>query len=355
MATVSDAGRRPPGRTAILAVMAVTVATSAALGVVELALRVSGRLGPVPRAVITVHPDGRYQEPDPQLGFRPLPGRLDFVFGNGDRWTLTNLDDRTRVTRPIAAGGPRSSGGVWLFGCSFVQGWGLNDDETAAWKLQQALPSYDVVNFGVGGYGTLQSLLQFRRALGERPLPAAVLLGYADFHDERNTRTQAWREANVPYEGFGTTAQPFARLAGDGTLTFGFDDGAVPFLWWRQRSRVVNGVARAWGRLTDPGLRSAEVSQRLLADFAAESHRRGVPFVMLGVARRSATRTMLAHFAAAGVTTADISVDPAVPGNTIRFDGHPSARANSHFASAMVEALRGVGVGEGVAASTTAR
>lgn len=334
---------RSATRTAALATAAIAITLAATVGALEVGLRAFGRLAPVVAPVIRVEPGGRYQEPDPELGFRPLPGRLDVAFGNGDRWTITNRDDRTRITRPYDAALEASDGGIWLFGCSFVQGWGLNDDQTAAWKLQQRLPRHEVVNFGVGGYGTLQSLLQYRRALAGRGTPAAVLLAYADFHDERNTRSHAWRDANVPYGQFGTTAQPYARLGRDGTLAYGFDDGTFPLLWLRRQSRVVNGLARGWGRLQDASLDSNEVSRRLLEEFVAESRRRGVPFLLLGVGHNQPTRDMLRHFAGRQVPTADISVDPSVPANRIRFDSHPSAAANTYFADEMLALLRASG------------
>ena len=68
-----------------------------------------------------------------------------------------------------------------LVGCSFTMGWAVADDETWAWRLQELRPDVEVVNRGVGGYGTLQSLLLLEQLLGrDGQRPARVLYGFID-------------------------------------------------------------------------------------------------------------------------------------------------------------------------------
>jgi len=38
--------------------------------------------------------------------------------------------------------------------------------KTFPWLLQERFPQYEVVNFGLNGYSTVQSLIQLREALG---------------------------------------------------------------------------------------------------------------------------------------------------------------------------------------------
>ena len=65
---------------------------------------------------------------------------------------------------------------VLLLGDSFVYGYGLDDDETIAVKLQENLgDNYEIINFGVDGYGTGQELLQFMED-GLKYHPDIVLL-----------------------------------------------------------------------------------------------------------------------------------------------------------------------------------
>lgn len=109
-------------------------------------------------------------------------------------FTVTHLPDTLRVTRPLSECHREDRReAIWVFGCSFTHGWSLNDEETYPWVLQQRLPDYQVVNFGVSGYGTLHSLMQFREALRTRDKPKAAVVAYGFLHDRRNTFLRARR------------------------------------------------------------------------------------------------------------------------------------------------------------------
>ena len=65
---------------------------------------------------------------------------------------------------------------VLLLGDSFVYGYGLDDNETIAVKLQEKLgENYEAINMGVDGYGTVQEILQFKEE-GLRYNPDIVML-----------------------------------------------------------------------------------------------------------------------------------------------------------------------------------
>jgi hypothetical protein len=84
-----------------------------------------------------VSPGGLLTGPDSVLGFTYLPGRFQVTFENGDSWLTTHGADTLRVTRSGEARAPAGRPGLWVFRCSFIHGWGLNDDETLPWKLQR--------------------------------------------------------------------------------------------------------------------------------------------------------------------------------------------------------------------------
>jgi hypothetical protein len=330
-------------RRIIFAALASVLGLSAGLLSGEGFLRVL-RGSPVPVLDIVIEPGGKTQVLDPVLGFRPIPGRYTITFDHQDKWQLTNLPDTTRITRPLETADRHRGPGIWVFGCSFVQGWGLNDADTFSWKLQQRFPDYDVTNFGVGGYGTLQSLLQLQQALRERPTPRVIILAYAHFHDERNTWTNSWRDANVSYWRFGTTAQPYARFDDFGQLRYYRSQEFVPLLSLRSRSAVFNLAVAAYGHIRDSDLRSHEITELLIQRFADESRRGGAHFVLAGITPSSVTQSTLRHFGASGIHTVDISVDERNPVNLIPYDGHPSAIANDHFAEAIAAALQDRGI-----------
>jgi hypothetical protein len=108
-------------------------------------------------------------------------------FSSGLETTVTHGPDTLRITHP--PNGPTSAARpqIWIFGCSFTHGWSLSDEQTYPWQVQRRIPEYEVVNFGVSGYGTVQSLIQFREALEQRSRSDVAIIAYASFHDERNT------------------------------------------------------------------------------------------------------------------------------------------------------------------------
>ena len=63
-----------------------------------------------------------------------------------------------------------------VIGDSFAFGWGVSDSQTYSARLEAALPALEVINLGVGGYGTDQMLLMLREE-GLRYAPDLVIAG----------------------------------------------------------------------------------------------------------------------------------------------------------------------------------
>jgi hypothetical protein len=125
---------------------------------------------------------------DPILGWKHKPGTYHYsenTLGAPRVFEVTYRGDGARFS------GPSSDSlrpFVGLLGCSFVEGFGLDDRDALGARLQERLPSYAVENFGVAGYGTYQSLLTFRQ-LADRYAQmkgSVVVYGFADFHAPRN-------------------------------------------------------------------------------------------------------------------------------------------------------------------------
>ena len=151
---------------------------------------------------------------DPVVGYKSVPGVHELVFERG-RQTLkakvTIGKDGYRVTSPDPeryVGKPE----IWIFGCSFTYGWGLNDQDTYSWLLQKRFPGWRVRNLGQPGYGNLQALLQLEHAVsaGER-LPAIALFVYNPFHRERNAGAYSF----------------LSRMTGHGTADYSYPIAAI--------------------------------------------------------------------------------------------------------------------------------
>jgi hypothetical protein len=112
---------------------------------------------------------------------------------------MTILPDGSRRTgTPASADGPI----VIVIGCSFAEGYGVRDDETFGWILQQKFPNMRFMNFGTPGYGTYQSLQLLREVVDQRHIrPALVIYGFVPFHAARNVLTYYMLDAFRSFGG----------------------------------------------------------------------------------------------------------------------------------------------------------
>lgn len=285
-------------------------------------------------------------EPDPVLGWRSRPGRLEvpgFVPGSGSI-RLTNLPDGARST---GDGPPPPAPSLALLGGSFVQGWGVSDDETFAWALQRRWPGLRVANHGTGGYGTVQVLLQLERLLDGPDPPAAVLYGFVFLHEDRNVASADWLYSLALTASRGNGATPWASLSPRGTLEI-HPPARYP-RWPLDRTlasvRFAEDLAvRAAAR--ERTRRKRDITFRLIGRLAALARRHGVPFgVVLLWMDPSAKRDYVAFLRRRHVTSLDcvfpLPLERRVPG-----DGHPDASQHALWADCVgrgVDALREAG------------
>jgi hypothetical protein len=144
------------------------VATAAALGALEAALRVAGV------EAASYHPIGGFTVYDPELGWRPTPG-LRMTFRGGGfavrvEHNAAGLRDRERAVA-------RTPGVARLLalGDSFVWCWGVEADDCFTTRLERRFPGVEVIDGGVPAYSTAQELLFYEREL-RRWKPDVVLL-----------------------------------------------------------------------------------------------------------------------------------------------------------------------------------
>lgn len=312
-----------------------------ACGALELRLRSLGHKPYVlPDCWIDVQPGGRLVQAHPELGYRYRAGAYTVTLYEKFCFRMTHDLDTLRITGPSQ--GPDRRREVWIFGCSLAHGWSLNDEETFPWLLQREFPESRIVNFGVGGYGTLQSLIQFRAALESRDRPALCLLAYSSLHDSRNSFSRSRRKQVVPHDRkLGPFSQPVARLDRERGLTWTMSALAYREFPLMRRSALVHYLEKAWNDLEDRQLRGPELSRRLIEEFQQRAAASEVPFVLVGITGSAGTHDTLRYAAARGISTFDASVDTSRTGyNNLPFDGHPSAKANREVAQLLIGFLR---------------
>jgi hypothetical protein len=323
------------------------------VGGLELVVRAKGvrpwNANGVTVPTIEVEPGGKFFQSHPQLGYTHIPGTFNVTLGltnqsavgPGDpdhlRFTVTHLPNTLRVTHPVRpAAADASKPDIWIFGCSFTHGWSVNDDQTYPWLLQERLPEYNVVNYGVSGYGTIHSLLQFREALKTRT-PSVAVLAYASFHDERNTFARSRRKVIVPFNKLGPVVQPYARLDRAGDLRYYVSTVVYPEFPLMRHLALAHFLEIKYDNRESTWLRSHQVSEALIVEMARLARANGVTFV---VANINGT-PQLDLPAGENIPIVDIALDPRIPENTnLPFDAHPSAAAHVKYAARLEAFLK---------------
>lgn len=310
---------------------------SAAAG--ELFLRLTGR-GPL---VFQGGEDFKpHYRPHPRLGWVHVPGR--FQVGGAP---ATFLEDGSRAS---AAARPDPLGRVLvLVGGSFTEGYGVSDEDTFAWRLQERLPDTTVLNFGTGGHGTLQSLVtmeeQLPRLAREGAAVSAVVYGYIQDHALRNIAHWRWRHT-LNAQSRGTDGEPvripYARLDEGGRLVRE-PPRAWPAIAWSTRSALAYFAVGQWVRVdsrTREG-QSGAILGRLLGAMH-ETARRNATHLMVAVlwARDANARFVVGNLRRDGVAAADCRI-PGYDGPRYHdpVTAHPTPMAHAEFASCIARAL----------------
>jgi hypothetical protein len=154
-------------------------------------------------------------KPDPLLGWSLVPNvQRDVGFRPGVSEHVGPDGWRVVVGAPA-----RSETTIGFCGCSFTYGFALADHETFTSILQSRFPAIRMLNRGVGGHGTVQSYLQFRRDVRRRTINAGVFCIISD-HRYRNYAHPIWmrRHLEMRWHIVGIEHLPRARIDRKGAV-----------------------------------------------------------------------------------------------------------------------------------------
>lgn len=178
--------------------------------------------GKKPGCKLTSRPSPFYQE-HLELTWMVLPGKYDVFFCPNDKtsplpfkWTLTMEDDISPNRRATSIDEIVRDKRIYIFG------YGLNDEYTFAWHLQDALrDEWEVQHFAMAGFGNTHNLIQFHK-LKERVTDRDILIfGYGDYYNVRNVAAPSRFSKIVSYTKSKALAHPQAVLS-DGDLKIEF-------------------------------------------------------------------------------------------------------------------------------------
>jgi hypothetical protein len=333
------ANRRPLSRRrkALFALFVSSFSLVASLVIAEIVVRQKGFVPwIIPQPFLSMEPPGDYLVPDATVGYLLKPGTITIALPGPFSFKMNHLSSGLRITHPANFKPEEPSKEIWIFGCSLTHGWSLNDEETYPWLLQEKFRNYEVVNFGVEAYSTIQSFLQFQQALEKRQKPVVAVLAYGSIHDSRNTLNRSWMKMRVPASPRyvpGSISLPYMKWRPHGQpelLHKPLEYHGVPFLKY---SALANLIDDTYNHSLEKTYHSHEISKTLIEDFARLCKSNGVEFVVAGMLSDPATTEMLEYLNGKGIMTVDVAVDLNLPENTnLPYDDHPSALANQQYA-----------------------
>ena len=114
-----------------------------------------------PKTALSVD-HGPMFETDETLGYVFVPGRYrireDFKEHHHGFTVTVNAQGRRVTSNGVIASKKR----IFVSGSSSMLGWGLYDEETIPWLMQERLPTYDVINLSLTSYSTVHALMQLQ-------------------------------------------------------------------------------------------------------------------------------------------------------------------------------------------------
>lgn len=311
--------------------------------VAEVGARIKGfRPWREPQFNVVVEPGGRFYKLHPTLGYSSIPGKFKVTLDGTYTFEATNLDNSLRVTRPPGDRPASGRKGIWIFGDSITYGWSVSDQDTYCWLLQAALPDYEVVNFGVNGYGTLQSLIQLRDALKNGSEPQVVILAYAPWQDMRNTFIRTRRKMVAAAAFLGPVNQPYARLGSESQLDVFTDTLAYREFPLMRYSAFIHALEETYDKYEERHSQSHEITKVIIKQISDLCLAHGIKFVVARLTTDPISSDMLAYCGREKITTADAWVDLSIKeNNNLPYDSHPSAIAHRQYARKLESFLRG--------------
>jgi len=313
----------------------------------EVTVRLAG-ISPVPQPPAVAN-ESLFHIEDQQLGWynRPIIKQVAVTIV-GRPHTITSLENGARVTSnsPMSgrAGFRRD---VIFIGCSFTHGFGLNDDETYAWKVQAARPDWNVHNFGVNGYGTCQAYMLLKR-LFERDKwhKPVVIYGFIDDHEDRNVADYQWHYDLSRLSSTGNASLPSCMLDSSGSIVF---NALRPYPQFPLRHTLasVQILEKLYLKLVGASLAGQKrpITEQLLIEMealvTAQSGQLAVLLFDAGGSRISRYREFLER---RGIRV--VNLNPSgrnITGPLTQADGHPNGRMTDLIAERVVEFVDSLG------------
>ncbi len=290
------------------------------------------------------NPGGKLFQQDSLLGYKNLPGEFEITIRQKLVFKATHSEKTTnRITHPIDSEEIKNNKDeIWIFGGSSSYGWGINDNETFAWLLQESFSEYEIVNFCVNGYGPLHALIQFKEALKKNHNVKVLIFAYGSYQDRRSTSSRGRRKFFIgPWNKFGKYKQPVAKINDEGELEYCMEELNYSELPLMRYSALIHTIEKAMIKIENNSLDIHGLSKKIIQEINEIAFKNNVKFIVAGIWNDELTYEMIDYCNSIGIRAVDVSVDLLIPGNSNRpYDEHPSFNAHKIYADKIGKYLR---------------
>lgn len=278
-------------------------------------------------------------DPDLALGWKNKPGVYDLPpYRPGDRDSrVTFLNDGSRATGIANLVGQDK---VTVVGCSVTEGWGLSDEQTYPWKLQDKFPTVKIINYGTAAYGTLQSLLRLERMFSEFQHPKMVLYGFITQHESRNVAMYNWMRGLAQYSKRGHVAVPFVTIDEKGELQR-HPPEKYPIWPLSERLATVSAVRDLYMRLMTRrrAFQARTATQKLILEMNELCHSNDTRFAVAILLAEDAEKSEYARFLGDHDVPFIDCAFPLTPEMQVPGEGHPNGAMNTLWANCIAEKI----------------
>lgn len=259
---------------------------------------------------------------DTKLGFTTSPGKYKIILTKksqqkklislvslnekGYRFPYKNINDYDKH--------------IWLFGCSYSWGWGLNDDEIFTNKTQKNIKTHKIHNYSLPAYGNIHYLIQLKTMLKEEHTPTMAIFMYNYFHPFRNIAAPS-RLRNIETLGKDLN-HPAGYISNGNKLKIKM----IPIKFTEEK---------------DPTVEYAKlITQQIFSEIKTICEQNNITAV-IGLQDIAPDDSMISFFKSNNFKLFNMNLDLNKPKmRNYPFDAHPSAKAHSKYAAMLTKHLK---------------
>lgn len=276
---------------------------------------------------------------DQRRGWTSRPGIHTLQNKDQDVHTETILEPGLRFSGTSTGQAEKS---IALYGCSIAYGFGLDDKDTLAWKLQEQLQNTDVLNFAVSGYGTYQSVLDFEDRAKKGLRPDLTLYLFPEFHAARNVGQSSYLRALARNSSRGNIHAPRCKFEKNSNSCGRVPTSAYyPEIPFRDAFALVHLLEEVYVALRDRNREeySREATESLLLEFSEIAKSVNSEFVVLLYNEEAFSYE--AFLKEQGIESFRL-YEPRFKEQEylLANDGHPNARLTSEWAKKLLPLLK---------------